>query len=165
MDLKDLFSTNYDLLWKKIQSLLGDWSNKNLSWLERLELVKSTIFPPFLFLFQALPIEVPLSTLRKWQSALLNFVWSKRMRRVAQAQLSKPVNKGGFGFPNLPLYYKAAQLRTVITHLTQSDESGWFQIEKFSVAPFHLEDICWSLSKNRPKHLLINPFVNFTLKV
>lgn len=93
LQLKDLYMVNYEPLWNKIQQLLNDWSNKFLTWLERLELVKAVIFPQFLFLFHVIPVEIPLKELKKWQSRLTYFAWASRAHRISLQQ-----KRGASGF-------------------------------------------------------------------
>lgn len=59
LHLKDLFKVNYTPLFNRIRSILRDWSSKWLTWLEQIDLLKSMVLPQFLFLFQALPTEIP----------------------------------------------------------------------------------------------------------
>lgn len=49
LHLKDLYMVIYRLLLNKVKSAIHNWSSKWLNWLELIELVKSTIFPQFLF--------------------------------------------------------------------------------------------------------------------
>lgn len=128
-------------------------------------MVKTVIFPQFLFLFQALPIDIPLKSLRIWQKGLLDFIWSKSSRRISSLQLYKPGIKGGFGLPNLMLYYNAAQLCKVVTYLSEPVASGWLTIEAALVAPFNLKEIVWNQHKNRLKFNPTNPYVGLTLRI
>lgn len=44
--------------------MFEDWHKLNFSLLEKIDLIKSMILPKFLFLFQNLPIEVPMKAFR-----------------------------------------------------------------------------------------------------
>lgn len=59
LNLRDLFKVNYTPLFNKVNNNLHNWSTKWLSWIERIEMIRSTVLPQFLFLFQSLPIEIP----------------------------------------------------------------------------------------------------------
>lgn len=95
----------------------------------------------------------------------MDFIWSKGSRRISFLQLCKPSTKGGFGFPNLALYYNAAEIRNEVTYLSNSADSWWIQIEAASVSPFELKEIVWNQPKERPKSLLVNPYVTLTLQI
>lgn len=79
-------------------------------------LIKSIIFPQFLFLFQTLPIYISPKTLAKRQQLLINFVWAKSAHRVNQLILSRPTEMGSLGLPHLHSYYMAAQLRVIFAY-------------------------------------------------
>lgn len=76
LELKALFLVNFTPLLQRIQSILSNWFNKFLNWMERIVLLKSIILPQFLFLFRTLPIHVPMPKLNKWQRMLTVFVWA-----------------------------------------------------------------------------------------
>lgn len=96
---------------------------------------------------------------------MLNFVWSHGRHRISCKQLCKPNKEGGYGFPDLHVYYLAAQLRNVVTYLLEPEDLGWFQIENSSVALYILKEVIWESPKKRPKQLTTNPYVLLTIKL
>lgn len=99
-------------------------------------MVKSLLLPQFLFLFQALPLDLRPGTLKKWQTMLNSFIWEAKHPRVGFAHLNKPTSLGGFGLPDLKSYYTAAQLRPLFSLLKLDQYHGWMQIEESTVKPF-----------------------------
>lgn len=53
-----------------------------MSLLGRVALVKITILPKVLYLFQTLPIPVPYAHLRKLQADLLMYTWNYKCHRI-----------------------------------------------------------------------------------
>lgn len=48
----------------------------NLQWPDRINIVKSFLFPNFLYLFRMLPICLHEANIRKWQTLFSIFIWS-----------------------------------------------------------------------------------------
>lgn len=115
----------------KVRSQLRAWESKFFSWIERTELIKSMVLPQFLFLFQALPIEVFHKAFLKWRRILTVFVWAKSRPRVGFSYLTRPTPLGGFGFPDFEVYYAVAQLRPIYSFLRAKVPPGWVAIEEF----------------------------------
>lgn len=124
-----------------------------------------SVLPQFLFLFQNLPIFISNKTLQGWQRELLGFLWGGKAHRVNKSFLSRPGSLGGFGLPMLEQYYVAAQLRSIYTYLNRKPMLGWCQIEEFFLAPKTLMESVWNYKTERPKSLLLNPFLSLTLRV
>lgn len=123
------------------------------------------VLPQFLFLFQALPTEIPIKYFGQWQKDFNKFVWSSKTHRISMAHLSKPTKLGGLGLPLIHAYYKASQLRTIFTYLRDCPEKSWIQIEEFAIAPYRLRDVLWTAPKRRPRMTYENPYVGLTLKI
>ncbi len=72
------------------------------------------ILPRLLFLFQALPIEIPKRQFDEWKKLISRFIWKSGRPRVCFNTLQLPKDQGGRGLPSLDDYYKAAQLRHLV---------------------------------------------------
>lgn len=66
-----------------------------------------------MYLFQTLPIYLPLSFFKQLDSIILSFVWANKPPRIFKAHLQKDVNRGGLGLPVLRRYYWAANARAI----------------------------------------------------
>lgn len=82
LDLSQLFQVNFSPLLTTVSNLLKQWKDLNLTWPNKLTLIKSFILPCFLYFFCALPINISLRDLHKWQLKLNNFIWSNKKPRV-----------------------------------------------------------------------------------
>lgn len=61
--LQELFQVNFEPMLKKTRENFRDWLCLSLSWMDRLELLKMSVLPQFLFLFQNLPVFISCKTL------------------------------------------------------------------------------------------------------
>lgn len=143
LNLKDLFAVNYTPLVNSMNALFKKWDSDFLSWFDWLELVKSILFPKFLFLFQTLLVEITSATFQKWQALFTSFIWKNKKPRIGFHQLNRPSSLGGFGFPELRSYYLAAQMRPIYSFLTADSLDGWCFCEQHTVAPHKIRDVIW----------------------
>lgn len=134
------------------------------SWFDRLELVKSILFPKFLFLFQTLLVEITLDTLRRWQALFTSFIWKNKRSRIGFHQLNKP-SLGGFGLLDLRFYYLAAQVWPIYSFLTSDSLDGWRFCEQRAVAPCAIQDVIWCNRSERPDGVDSNPYLALSLRV
>lgn len=72
------------------------------------------ILPRLLFLFQSLPVEIPMKQLNEWKRTISRFIWKGQKPRVRFKTLQLLKEKGGTSLPCLEDYYKAAQLRYLV---------------------------------------------------
>ena len=109
--LANLYRNNYLSLLTKIKQDFERWSLLNLSIAARINAIKMNIFPRFLYLFQCIPIFLPLSFFRKVNSLILDFIWNKKTPRLRLQVLQRPKALGGMVLPNFLYYYWATNIR------------------------------------------------------
>lgn len=115
LNFQNLYKENYHRTYLEVKKKLAEWNDLNMSWPDRIDVVKSFIFPTFLFFkFRMLPIFIPQKDLRKWQSLSLNFVWLNKTHRISFKIMCKPSKEGGLGIPDLDIYYQSANLATIV---------------------------------------------------
>lgn len=76
--------------------------------------IKMNIVSRLLYLFQALPVEVPQSQFIAWDKLISGFVWDGKRPKVRFATLQLTKNKGGMALPSLKEYFYAAQFRLLV---------------------------------------------------
>lgn len=68
-DIKTLYIDNYKALENKLKGDLNRWKSIPESILNRIDIVKMMVLPQF-FLFQTIPITIPCSTFKRWNTIL-----------------------------------------------------------------------------------------------
>lgn len=74
----------------------------------RISSVKMTILPKLLYLFETLPIHVPMRELRSIQASILHFVWAHKHHRIPKSVMLASRGRGGLAAPDIMKYYWSA---------------------------------------------------------
>lgn len=101
------------------------------------------ILPRLLFMFTMLPTIVPHSYFKELNGVLLHSFWMRKSPRLALSSLTLPKENGGYWFPDLQAYYRDAQLRILIDHLTLPPVEKWVVIEDSYLYPIKVHDVLW----------------------
>lgn len=70
-----------------------------------------------------------------------------------------PFKEGGYGVPDLTLYYQASQLVSVISMLGPVQRKGWAQLESESVSQGALRELLWDRTVSQSHLIVPNPFL------
>uniref|UniRef100_A0AAR2JJM9 Reverse transcriptase domain-containing protein n=1 Tax=Pygocentrus nattereri TaxID=42514 RepID=A0AAR2JJM9_PYGNA len=128
-DVSRLKEINYYPLLEKIKE---DINRRNISFLSlshRIECVKMNILPRYLFLFQALPVEIPLKEFSEIDKIISRFIWQGKKPRVRFKTLQLSKAEGGMGLPYFKGYYYAAQIRPLFSLCSPQFYARWKDIE------------------------------------
>lgn len=123
------------------------------------------LLPKLLFLFQSLPVRVPVSTLNMLNKLISTFIWQKKRPRVRLKTLYLPKDEGGLGLPNLKYYYWAAQINAIVSWIGNDREAIWPQIEQDSIRGASLSVLPFIDRKLINKIQIKNRWIKHTLKV
>lgn len=87
-NIVDTFKMNLPPLLRKVRSLL-DKCNRGLhSWFGYCNSIKMSILPRFLYLFQTLPISIPLAFFCQINTLFTKFIWAHKLPRISRRLLS-----------------------------------------------------------------------------
>lgn len=159
------FEANYNKLINQIRRDLVRWEVLPLSLFGRVETVRMNLLPRFLFLFQSLPIRVPISTCNMLNKLISQFIWQHKRPRIKLKILHLAKDKGGLALPNIKFYYWAAQLAAIVTWIRGDEEAKWTQIEQGGVKGAQLSALPFMDLKHVKKIKIENEWIKHTIKV
>lgn len=91
--------------------------------------VKINILPRYLFLFQALPVEIPSKQFSEFNKIISRFIWQGKKPRVKLKTLQLPREEGGMALPHFKDYFYAAQIEPSINMCNPTFHARWKDIE------------------------------------
>lgn len=160
-----LYDVNYNKLIRQIKNDITRWEILPLSLLGRVETVRMNLLPRMLFLFQSLPVKVPITTFNMLDKLISKFIWQRKRPRIRLKILLLPKEKGGLGLPNLKYYYWAAQLNAVVAWIKNDQETGWVQIEQSTTKGISLSTLPFINMKSVNNAKIENEWIKHTLEV
>lgn len=159
-----LYSENFSPLLAEIKTDFQKWGSLPLSLIGRINTVKMSVLPKFLFLFQCLPIFLAKSFFKTVDSIICHFLWNGKTPRVKQKILQNCKFYGGLSVPNFQFYYWAVNITKIILW-SKSIDVPWYQLEAQSCSPVSLSALLTGPMAANPSGLTCNPVVNATLKI
>lgn len=133
-EISAIYDHNYIPITADIKADLNRWSLLPMNMYNRIDVIKMNILPRLLFLFQSLPVEVPLKQFSDWNRTISSFIWGKQKPRIKFQTLQLPKDKGGMALPCLEDYYRAAQLRSLVCWCDPVCDAKWKDLEKNQIS-------------------------------
>lgn len=163
-NIKEIISINYDPLLKKVMDSLERWNAMPISMIGRINIIKMSILPKFLYLFQSIPLPLPATFFVTLKKMFTRFIWNNKRPRLRLSLLYLPYERGGLKLPNIKLYYWAAQLCSAMYYFIETDPPAWIDIEKNEITT-PLQMYLYSSPVKVLKKYTNNPFLRNSICV
>jgi len=98
-DIKTIVPINYDPLVSEVKESLNKWIVMPVSMIGRINMIKMSILPKFLYLFQALPLPLSKQFFDELNTVFSRFIWNNKKPRLRLRLLYMPYERGGVTTP------------------------------------------------------------------
>lgn len=161
--IDDVVCSNYIPVIAAVTSLIKRWSAMPISMVGRINILKMSVLPKFLYLFQCIPRPPPSNFFTNMSNLFRDFIWNNRRARLHVSLLYLPFDRGGLKLPNLKLYYWACQLWAASFWFRPHLGLSWVNIERFTSTNLPLHLYLYSARPEKLKKSIGNPFVTNTI--
>ena len=122
-DHKETLEINYNPKLGKIKQILHIWSQRNVSLLGKILLIKTFAISQLVYLLSVLPSPSN-NYFKELEKTLFNFIWNGKPDKMKRTTAIAPLNKGGLNMINIATQNKSLKI-TWIQRLLDNSNANW----------------------------------------
>lgn len=132
----EIYHKNFTPLIRRLKSDFQRWNANNLLPIGRINCIKMTVLPRFLYFFSVFQFMCA-NHFYSIDSYATSFIWAGKASRIQKRYLQRYCSSGGLGLLNLQFYYWVANCQKIL-YWCQSSDMVWCESGNnscFSIAP------------------------------
>ncbi|MCI4381688.1 hypothetical protein PGIGA_G00254930, partial [Pangasianodon gigas] len=129
-NMEEITALNLHPLLQKFKTNLEKWEKIKLTLWGKISIIKMVTAPQLNYVLMMLPIKIPNSFFKQFDSLMKHFLWDGKRARINLNKLIAPKEKGGLGFPDCRLYHLSFALAKIAKYWNQGkDKTDWMNVE------------------------------------
>lgn len=137
---KDMFEKNYEDKLENIEARLQAWSNRNLSLIGRIHIIKSLASSQLIYQWSIIQ-SPPESFFNELETKLYNFLWNSPVERIKRATIIAPYEEGGLKMIDSRIQEQELKIKWIgvlIEENTKLNKNIWFDWVVNNIPPVDL---------------------------